>query len=237
MKTLVFIQQRMGSTRLPGKAKAEIYGMDATSHVLSRAYWATGSGSRIYVAYPAMDDFSWFQPRAPFVRSPYAGKENDLVARMKAVLANYRMVNKCDPDVMVRLTGDCPFVPPAAIREAIAAISTHSVDYAQTRSDPSTIPNGIDAQAFRPHVLDDLEPINDHEREHVTPGLMRVARQGYNVAAVEGMLLTSLPYFRITLDTEEDLTSLRAIAEATGGAMNLRSIVSLYETNPELFVT
>jgi spore coat polysaccharide biosynthesis protein SpsF (cytidylyltransferase family) len=113
----------------------------------------------------------------------------------------------------VRLTGDTPFVPVSGIVSAIRMVED-GADYVETRSDPSTRPNGIDVQAFTRELLlrADRHTVGPEAREHVTPALLGWCRRAKMIHRLEGIDLDSLPSWRLTLDTSEDLLWMQGLA-------------------------
>lgn len=144
--------------------------------------------------------------------------------------------------VVVRLTADCPFVPVASIDAVAEAVTSGENDYCETRSDPSSRPNGIDAQAMTLGLL--LEAAATCKapagREHLTSALLGAAKRPGRVAQLEGLRLDDVPGFRITLDTPDDLARYRAMAahlsvDPTAGRPTLSELKDLHRRMPELF--
>lgn len=255
MKTLVVIQARWGSTRLPGKARADIGALSALEHVVRRA---RHKGYATCVAAPPGDSGAllWsadFRQAVPdnrgataFVPLYFADThEDDVLGRVAqtAIWADQmsRFVGGEGFGCIVRLTADCPFVPVAGIDAVAEAVTSGECDYSETRSDPSTRPNGIDAQAFTLDVLLRATRSEDPEaREHMTGALLEASEKPGRVQQLEGLRLDDVPYFRITLDTATDLEVMRRIAEAvpvnpTAGRPTLVELVALHRNRPEVF--
>jgi len=197
----VLIQARIESTRLPGKVRRKLNGKSLLRHVCERALCA---GFPVTVTHPAGDDFEWANEwLPPECRFPYNGPEDDLVGRLFAA---------ADPsaEVVVRLTADCPLVPVSGIKACVDAIRA-GADYAETRSDPSRRPNGIDVQAFTSDVLYEAFKLEDESvREHVTPALLSVMNAKFSrIDKLENIALDGLPPWRLTVDTAQDLERLR----------------------------
>ena len=233
MSTHIIIQARLGGTRLPGKVMQQIGGLSALEHVVRRAL-ASGA-DRVTIATPRGPDLSAGSNRFRGLACTwFQGDEDDVLGRIHgAYIAGQ------PADVIVRLTSDCPFVPVAAISEAISAVKDGGASFAETRSDPSTRPNGIDVQAFTPDVLlrASMSATTAADREHVTPALHRSAKQLETVGVVEGVHLDDLPPWRMTLDTPEDLAWFRAVAAHTRAMPphpTLRELVQLFHDHPEL---
>lgn len=257
MKTLILIQARMASFRLPGKILEEISGCSVLEHVVRRA---RHRGYAVAVAAPSGDyeamagTAGWRKAvvdnrgRARFVPVYFAATDEEDVLGRLAQTAMWAddMDRFCGGEgygVVVRLTADCPFVPVDGIDAVAEAVASGANDYCETRSDPSRRPNGIDAQACTLSLL--LEASVRHGdpggRAHVTPALLEAAERPGRVSALEGMRLDDLPPFRITLDTPDDLRRYRALAghlamDPSAGRPTLTELRDLHRQEPGLFV-
>jgi len=93
----------------------------------------------------------------------FRGSEDDVLGRMQGAAETY------DADVVVRLTGDNPFVEPALISTAVEHVES-GADYASNKIE-RTWPIGVDAEAFTATSFRRVEEAarEPHHREHVTP--------------------------------------------------------------------
>lgn len=242
MKTLVVIQARLGSTRLPGKIKELVGGLSILEHVARRGRYI-GFDTVISVPPGTEEEWEWtlrwrmhigvrlHMPRA---------HEDDVLGRLATTVAYCSQEERYG--AVVRLTADCPFVPVAGIDAVAAVVAAGGADYCETRSDPSERPNGIDAQAFKPALLmeADLNEPDPLAREHVGPAVIALAENIVTIDALEGILLDELPYFSVTVDTPEDLARVRGIAKwhASGGTPphpSLTDLVDVHRMRPDLF--
>lgn len=241
--THAIIQARMNSERLPGKVARSIGTMSLLQHVVERARCA--NVDRVTVAVPG----DWQKPRWTdgwLGAGEWCawGPEEDVLGRIV-----YAAREAGPDDIIVRLTADCPFVPVAGIAKVAAYVGGFDVDYVKTRSDPSPRPNGIDAQAVRAKVLRraDREVGDAVAREHVTPALEHATRwlgpsppwetRRYIVGKIEGLLLDTLPSWRLTVDTPEDLRAMGALAAyvpTTPPHPTLRELADLFARHPHL---
>lgn len=259
MKALVVIQARMGSTRFPGKAAAQLAGISVLEHVVRRA---RHKGYTVAIAAPASSaeamkwsrDFRQAVPdnrgNAKFVPIYFADiDENDVLGRVAqtALWAHDmdRFTNGGEGyGCIVRLTADCPFVPVGAIDAVAEAVTSGQNDYCESRSDPSSRPNGIDAQAMTLQLLlEASEKCKVPEgREHLTGALLGWAKKPGRVQQLEGIRLDDVAPFRITVDTPEDLDRYRAMGahlsmDPTAGRPTLTELRDLHRRMPELFHT
>lgn len=261
MKTLIIIQARIGSTRFPGKIAAQLGPCSVLEHVVRRA---RHRGYTVCLAIPTVDaaSLTWAQDfrravpdrkgDAKFVPIYFAATEEEDVLGRFCQTARWahdmdRFTNGGEGyGCIVRLTADCPLIPVAAIDAVAEAITEGLYDYCETRSDPSSRPNGIDAQAFTMERLQQATQAVDQfedsrsAREHMTPILQRVALRPGRIKTVEGLDLDEIPGFRMTVDTPDDLERMNRWAEhvpmdPTAGRPTLVELKHLHRTQPELF--
>ena len=226
MRALALIQARVNSSRLPRKSLAVIGARASVFHVWKRAEIATGERMAAVVV-PADDlgDFSAVLP--PWALMCTDSPENDVLTRL-AEASTYNPQRE-GADIIVRLTGDCPFVDPDGIRAVVKAVED-GADYARLWP----IPNGLDAEAFPAPMLQLAyeEATDPEDREHVTPWIRRNAKSPVDVPIFE-----HLPRYRWTLDTAEDLELLRDIAAELGCTPphpTVPELLGLLERRPDL---
>ena len=161
----------------------------------------------------------------PVVRGPL----DDVLARY--VLA----IEQHEPDVVVRLTADCPLTSPAVIDAVIEQFAASDVDYCSNTLTP-TFPDGLDAEVVRASVLVDVAGVSDDaaEREHVTLGVYRRPER-YRLANHAGTV--DLSSLRWTVDTPDDLAFVTSVYEAlyqANPAFDLTDVLALIEREPGL---
>ena len=152
------------------------------------------------------------------------------------VLARYVMaVEQHEPDVVVRLTADCPLTSPAVIDAVIDQFAASDVDYCSNTLTP-TFPDGLDAEVVRASVLVDVAGVTDDaaEREHVTLGVYRRPER-YRLANHAGPV--DLSSLRWTVDTPDDLAFVTSVYEAlylADPGFDLGDVLALIEREPGL---
>jgi spore coat polysaccharide biosynthesis protein SpsF len=92
------------------------------------------------------------------------GSESNVLSRF------YRTANQYTPDVLVRLTADCPLISPETIDKVVERLVETNADYSANIIN-RTFPRGLDVEAF---TLDSFERVHreataSHHCEHVTP--------------------------------------------------------------------
>lgn len=169
MTTGIVISARMTSSRFPGKVLAPLLGAPVLWHVIDRAR-KVPFVDRVIVAVPA-DNAS-----IPIIELcnhervlVLSGSEHDVLDRY------YDAAAACKLDVIVRITGDCPFFDPVIAGEVIALRAAKNFDYTSNVHPKRTYPKGYDVEAF---TFDALEAAHQlarliSDREHVTPYLQR----------------------------------------------------------------
>jgi len=198
---LVLIQARMSSTRLPGKVLREMQGRPMLEVMLERLEGAEGIEVAVLTSTDESDDSV-----AEFVKSHgvrlHRGPLDDVLRRYVGALKEF------DPDIAMRLTGDCPFADDRLLEEALSRYEEAGLDGIPTVGicnhlhDIRTDPLGYVAEVFAPEALRWLHSLqlDNAEREHVTLGFKR--RDLYAPYAIFEEDYSEL---RWTVDWEEDL--------------------------------
>jgi spore coat polysaccharide biosynthesis protein SpsF len=206
------IQARAGSTRLPGKVLRPLLGRPVLEWVV-RAARAVESLDEVVVATTTEpgDDAVADLASSLGVRV-VRGSTDDVLSRF--LLA----VEGGEAQAVARFTSDCPLMDPAVVSTVVAAWRDQGdCDHASTVM-PRCLPRGLDAEVASVAALDrlDRELVDTalaHHRTHVTsflysnPHSFRVLGVAYHPDASD---------LRVTLDTEEDLELISALAERLG---------------------
>ena len=125
MKVVAIIQARMGSTRLPGKVLMDLGGKPVLGWVYRACAHAPGV-DEVWIAtstQPADDAISeWCRKNG--IRS-WRGSETDVLGRFAGTVA------ACDADIVLRLTGDCPFLDPQVIGGVVRLMKMTGADFSQ----------------------------------------------------------------------------------------------------------
>jgi spore coat polysaccharide biosynthesis protein SpsF (cytidylyltransferase family) len=202
MNVVPIVQARMGSQRLPGKVLELIGLYPAIGHIYKRledlnpvlAIPATAENDPLADYLNTLD--------APCFR--WDGPENDVLGRY------YHCAQTFNADVVVRITGDCPFVDPELVGKVLKA-RNNGFQYASNVGMARSYPRGLDVEAFTIQALEAAYYTTGkpYDREHVTPWMRRVY--------VPGVVCSPSWYgdLRWVLDTEADLAWFREIAKAT----------------------
>ncbi|MEU0314602.1 glycosyltransferase family protein [Nocardioides sp. NPDC006273] len=226
MKPAVITQARMTSTRLPGKVLEEAAGVTMLEHHLARL---TAAGLPVIVATTTnLDDDPVATLADKLGAGVVRGSEHDVLSRFALAVREFR------PDVVVRVTSDCPLIDGEVVRRGIDAwaAADEPALYASNALE-RTYPRGLDFEVFAAAALLEADrlAIEQPHREHVTPWLYGDdARPKLNLPWER-----DASAYRITLDTAEDLRLLRILIEEHGAHhLDTPGLVSLLEAHPEL---
>lgn len=213
--TVIIVQARMASTRLPGKILKKVLDKTLLEYQLERLC-RVKNADRVVIA---TTDHGAEQPIVDLCKSLkvdyFRGSENDVLARYYGAATEY------GADTVVRITSDCPLIDPAVVEQVIGFYLEHrnKYDYVSNTFPDLTYPRGMDTEVFSYQALKEayLEAKDQPEREHVTIFIKRRPKR-YRIK--------NLPYtrdvsnYRWTVDTPEDFELVS------------RMISELYPVNP-----
>ena len=228
MTTIAIVQARMTSTRFPGKVLADLLGEPmvirqleriSRSAVIDRIVLATSSDPTDDVLAEVAT-----QHGIDVVR----GDLNDVLKRFTQVMDIY------NPDVVVRLTADCPLASPQVIDKVMEHFQSSHADYVSNTMSP-TYPDGLDVEVVKAEVLRKVAELSNDaaEREHVTLGVYR-RPELIKIENVENE--TDLSNLRWTVDTEEDFEFIQKIYEdlyPKNPNFDMDSVLDYLLRNPE----
>ena len=229
-ETVVIVQARMGSTRLPGKILLPLGGQTALAQCLRRCQ-----------AIPGIDAVVCAVPEGEHDDAVAAEAQRCgvLVVRGSGadVLARYhKAAQQVGARWVVRVTSDCPLIDPVICGQVLATLKTQDLDFVCNNLPPSW-PHGLDVEAFTFAALDQAfhAATDPFEREHVTPWIRNnpqirkgnVARSGRSLAEI----------CRWTLDFPEDYEFLSAMFDLlppSPAIPDLRTVMTVTAEHPYL---
>jgi spore coat polysaccharide biosynthesis protein SpsF (cytidylyltransferase family) len=213
MKILAITQARYGSTRLPGKVLMEINGKSLLEIHLNRIKKSRFI-TKLKVATTNEPDAGKIEECCRKLDiEVYKGSLEDVLERF------YYTAENENPDIVVRLTSDCPLIDPHVIDNVIEFAIENDCDYASNTLNP-TFPDGIDVEVFKFSAL--VTAFNNatlkSDREHVTPYIWR------NSTFKGGEIFKSCSYensqdysqLRLTVDKIEDFEVIKRLIADLG---------------------
>lgn len=205
----IVIQARSTSTRFPGKIYEKIGNKQILQHVLDACYnsanYVNAYTNRhnivcgVALAVPIEDQLLKSYGQHVIVQGP----EDD-------VLKRYDMAaNRLNSDFIIRITSDCPFIPPFIISKMLSIAVKDGLDFL-TNADPRfrTSPDGHDCEIMSRRLLmwlNENAKTPEH-REHVTSYLQVAMPSWAKKADVIGF--TDLSSVKLSVDTMDDLDRL-----------------------------
>lgn len=170
MTNVCIIQARMTSKRFPGKSMALLGGSPVLAHVIERCKMIPFV-QKVVVAMPADKSSDPLDKLCSQLEvDPFFGPEEDVLRRYYLAASLY------DASVVIRITGDCPFIDPVVCGEVLALLKAKELDYCSNIHPIRTYPRGLDCEVF---TFDCLEASHirsraAYDREHVTPWMKRI---------------------------------------------------------------
>jgi spore coat polysaccharide biosynthesis protein SpsF len=235
MNTVIIVQARTGSSRLPNKVMLPVGGRPLLQRMLERVT-AASTPSTVVVA-TTMDsaDIPVVQLCGSLTIPCYKGHPTDLLDRHYQAARPYR------PDVVVKIPSDCPLIDPAVIDRVLTFYRDHQHDFDFVSNlHPATYPDGNDVEVIPFPILEEAwrNAWKNFEREHTTPFIWeRPQRFRIGNVAWETGLDYSMTH-RWTIDYPEDYQFITAVYEQLSpdgsSLFTLNDILELLAARPDI---
>ena len=199
----VILQARTSSTRLPGKVLLPVCGLPVVVLAARRAA-RDGIETIVATSDDPSDDRLAQTLHAHGIRH-VRGPLDDVLARFIAATFDLD-----DGDICVRLTSDNIFPDGDFVRRLSDAAELNANGYVGITGGAEGLPYGLAGEAMRVGLLRQADRATQepHDREHVTPWVIRLSgRNAPTVPRVDELDLSSL---RCTIDTLEDYRTVTA---------------------------
>jgi spore coat polysaccharide biosynthesis protein SpsF len=196
----LFLQARLGSTRLPRKALLPLGGATVLQLAM-RALARVPAGVRALLTEPASEGtFAGLAKEEGF--ELFVGSEEDVLDRFCRAAARFGVQR------VVRATGDNPLVSPAQVRSLLELHQGSGWQLSHYLGPPlGTGVEVVEASALAEAGEKAADP---YEREHVTPYLYRHPER-FRVGEPSCPAAWHMPEARLTLDTAADYELLREL--------------------------
>ena len=230
--TMAIVQARSTSSRLPGKVLKPLAGAPMIIRQLERISRANRL-DRVVVATsddPSDDDLVRVVADAGYEH--VRGSLDDVLGRFLVAIDAHQ------PEVVVRLTADCPLICPSVIGLVVERFHSSSADYVSNTMQP-TYPDGLDVEVTTAKALQEVATfsVDIHEHEHVTLGIYRRTDRFTieNVIDPEGRANSHL---RWTVDDPADLEFVSQVYDRLyAQECEYDDILSLLDKHPEILRT
>ena len=236
MSTVVVIQARTGSTRLPGKILLPLAGKTLVERMVERVLAATSSFEVVLATTTdAVDEPVERLARTLGVRCLRGHPEDLLDRHLRAASSVGARV-----DHVVKIPSDCPLIDPAVIDRVLRAhLASRGNDFTSNLH-PATYPDGNDVEVMTLEALEiaHREAVRPFEREHTTPFLWdRPERFRVGNVSWETGLDYSMTH-RFTIDYPADYEFVKAVYDAlytsSRRIFSMGEILSLLERRPDI---
>lgn len=230
---MAVIQARTGSTRLPGKVMYPLDGQPVLKHVVTRTAYADSVTDVVVATSTEPQDDVIAQYAPTFGAGVIRGSESNVLSRFKSAMKEY------EPNVILRITGDCPLISPKYLDKSIEVIQNGNFDYVSAGLN-KTFPLGVTGEVFTvnsfKHVIEEAD--KPHHKEHVTPYFKEHEEifDLYNITSDEifrDEYLRNRTDLRLTLDEAADYRLLETVYREVPfqEILSLRNVVEYIDRN------
>ncbi len=236
MRTVIIVQARTSSTRLPGKVLLPLGGRTLLEQMIRRLH-AAAQPDEIVVATTteSVDDPILDVCRHAGVRC-FRGHPTDLLDR------HYHAAVDAGADVALKIPSDCPLIDPRVVDLVLGHYKDHTAEFDFVSNlHPPTWPDGQDVEVIPMPVLELAlrEASRPIQREHTTPFIWEHPERFRigNVAMPGGRDLSMR--YRLTIDYEADYELIRAVFDAlespdTAAPFPVESVIEFLDTHPDV---
>ncbi len=229
-KIVALIQVRLASSRLPNKALINIGGKTLIERVVDQIKRSKYTDEVIVATSDENDNL----PLINFLKEKrinyYAGNLLNIVDRFINAAMPY------EPNIIVRVTGDSPFVSYEMIDLYVESHVKNNVDY--TSSDYGILPTGVLTEIISFSSLKNLNNFNlDFNYTEYMTYYFRNNPSHFKIKLIDVPRKYKFPQYRVTLDYKEDLELVEQITiklEDGNKESSLENIISVLQENPSL---
>jgi glutamate-1-semialdehyde-2,1-aminomutase len=231
-KIVVFIQTRVGSTRLPGKVLKKVNGRELLLYQVDRIRTAKTVNDIVVITTTKKEDDQIELLCSKNKIHCYRGNEYDLLDR------HYQAAKYFNADFVVKIPSDSPLVDSNIIDKVINLWLKNPSKYDYVSNyHPPTFPDGLDVEGCSIEILEDawVHADKDYEREHTFPYIWDNPDKFKigNIVNKYGNMFTT---HRWTLDYDEDYIFLKKIFTNFANNLNfkMKDVLDFLSENPEM---
>ena len=206
--TIIIVQARMGSKRLPGKSLIKLYkNYTLIDFVLLRCLRSKLS-SKVILATSVNTDCNPLVFKAKGLGCDVIrGDENDVLSRFISAIEIY------NPKNIVRVCADNPFISFEEIDKLIKYFEENRLDYATNNTKNCGLPDGFGAEILKSKILNGLNlKSNKLQKEHVTQYILDNHNE-FKIGYLNATKSLYYPHIKLDIDTEEDLIRFRDLCK------------------------
>lgn len=207
---LIGIQARSTSTRLPGKCFEMLGRKRVLDHVIESCTRSAAYLNKFAEKNKMITRVVLLIPEDDPIKTHFKGKVEIIEGSLLDVLSRYKKASDVfGVDYVVRITGDCPLIPPFVISKHITLALANKYDYISNCYESRLALDGIDCEVMSKamlHYLDDNAK-EASEREHVTLHIKRQFPKWARLGVTLGYFDSST--LKLSVDTQDDLERVR----------------------------
>ncbi|MBE2256497.1 MAG: glycosyltransferase family protein [Ignavibacteria bacterium] len=233
--TLIIIQARRGSTRLPDKVLMQLSGKPLLIRMYERVFASEVDAKIIIATTTNKEDDIICEMCDTNSIEYFRGHPTDLLDR------HYNAAKKFEAKIISKIPSDCPLIDPKVIKKVFQYFfdNTGKFDFVSNLH-PATYPDGNDVEVF---TFDALETAHKNatknfEREHTTPYIWENPEK-FRIGNVEWE--SGLDYskkFRFTIDYPEDYEFIKNVYDELypkNNIFGLDQILNLLKQKPGIY--
>jgi len=225
-KTVVLLQVRTKSTRLPGKAMLKLQDKPIVEHVIDRLKAAKTPDSVVVCTSRHEDNRVLLELARRNKVEGFAGSEEDVLDRF------IQAARATEADIVIRASGEDPLVDPVYLDEMVEHHIKTKADYTSTKQ----LPVGVAVEVISTMALERAHQLADNSEmsEYMT---LYFKDDFFHTETVEVEESLRRPNYRLTVDTPKDLELIEEIYRRLykpDKIIALGAAVRLLDENPEL---
>lgn len=212
MDSVVVLQARTSSTRLPAKVLLPISGVPLAILAAKRA--GNMGKNVLLVTSTEREDDALVEMAEAFDVRTFRGSLSDTLKRIVDALSKY-----CDDTLVFRLTADNIFPDGLLLSQMEQDFLNRSVEYLSCNGEPSGLPYGVSVELTRLRSLREaaLRCSSKEDREHVTPYIRRT----FGVNYFEKYKELGAGHFRATIDCIDDYIRIERLLSHVEDPVNI----------------
>lgn len=229
-KVAIIIQARMGSKRLPRKVLKKLSGKPMLEHLIDRLKLCKETDHLMVATSKNPENAPVEILCAQLKVSCFRGAEEDVLDRY------IQAAKRVEPDLIVRVTGDCPLVDPEIIDECIRNAKKWDSDLYRAGVSGG-FPRGLDCEIVKTDVLKEIYKLDksSSSKEHVTWGIYHLP-DIFKIHSFKAPASYHYPQFRLCVDEAKDFELISKIYSELyrGDPIQIKDVFKLLLSNQDL---
>lgn len=227
---IAIIQAHMGSTRLPGKVMKRVCNKEVLLHVYERCL-KSNILDKIIIATSNNEENDYIEEFCKMYNIEYfRGAETDVLDRY------YECAKLYNPDIIVRVTSDCPLLEPKLIDYWVESILKDKIEFVEEEKEIFT-GAGLDVFTYDALIKMKNNAINDKQKEHVVGYYYdNKDKFTHKIYPLNDELTYLYRNYRLTLDTYEDFNLINNLYNKfyKDGYVDLKEVMDYIDNNKEV---